>query len=145
RGEQDILAEARVAATLEHSGVVAIFDVVDDERVPFIVEAHEALAALGPGMSPPRFVPDQLLIVDSARVYLLAGQVERAVELLREATASCLASNDPLRFVQAHALLGLGLEALGDHEGACAAYAFVDARWGRVEGSRTAALARARQ
>ena len=109
-----------------------------------VADAHEALTALGPGMSPPRFVPDQLLIVDSARVYLLADQVERAVELLREATASCLASNDPLRFVQAHALLGQGLEALGDREGACAAYAFVDARWGRVEGSRTAALARAR-
>lgn len=95
-------------------------------------DARAALAALSPLGPPRRFVVGRLPGVDAARVYLLAGRAEEAIPLLREATASCLATSEPVRFVQAHALLGRALEALGDTAGACAAYDAVMERWGKA-------------
>lgn len=108
-------------------------------------DAREALDELATLEVQPRFVTDRLFVVDTARVYLLAGQPERAIPLLREAARSCLGVVEPLRFVQAHGLLGRALEALGDRDGACAAYAAVLDRWGQAAPrSRTASAAMAR-
>jgi serine/threonine protein kinase len=106
------------------------------------VDARDALrelATLGVSL---QFMSDRLFGVDTAQVYLLAGQPDRAVPLLREAVRSCLMMEQPLRFVRAHELLGRALEAIGDREGACSAYAFVLSRWGQaVPSSRTARAA----
>jgi hypothetical protein len=91
------------------------------------LEALEVLEPLGP---PRRFLIDHLLVVDVARVYVLAGRMNDASALLEEACASCLAALEPLRFVQAHALLGRVREAQGHIDAACAAYQYVLARWG---------------
>jgi serine/threonine protein kinase len=108
-------------------------------------DAHEALAQLAALDVRPRFVSDRLFVVDTGHVYLLAGQPDRAASLLREAVNSCLAMSEPLVFVQAHERLGRALEAIGDQDGACSAYAGVLARWGEaVPGSRTASAARLR-
>lgn len=102
-------------------------------------EAREALARLSSFGGVRRFAGDHLLIVDAARVYLLAGRATEATELLREAVRSCLAALEPIRVVQAHALLGQSLEATGDRAGACAAYEQVLRRWrGAQPRSRTA-------
>ena len=93
-------------------------------------DAREAIAALPAGEPIRRFLYDRLLIVDTARVHLLAGQPADAIPLLRTAAASCLAADEPVRYVQAHALLGDALAATGDVPGACDAYAAVLARWG---------------
>lgn len=92
--------------------------------------AKEALAILEPLGPPLRFFVDHLLIVDTARVYLLAGRNKDAATLLTEASSSCLGPFEPLRFVQAHALLGRAHEALGDHDAACNAYRVVLQHWG---------------
>ena len=62
--------------------------------------------------------------------------------LLASRGNTALAMLEPLRFVRAHELLGRALEAIGDREGACTAYASVLARWGAaVPSSRTARAA----
>ena len=103
-------------------------------------DAHAALGEYAKLDVQPRFVTDRLFVVDTAQVYLLADQPEKALPLLREAVRSCLAVPDPLRFVRAHELLGRALEAIGDREGACSAYATVLAHWA-VPRSRTASAA----
>ena len=105
-------------------------------------DAAEALAVIPPEPVR-RFLADRLFIVDTARVYLLAGRPADALPLLREATASCLAADEPIRWVQAHVLLGDALAATGDVTGACSAYTAVTARWGAATPTpRTAIEAR---
>ncbi|MBL9103715.1 MAG: protein kinase [Myxococcales bacterium] len=106
-------------------------------------DARAAIAAL-PAAPVRRFITDRLFTVDAARVYLLAGRPEQAAPLLREATRSCLVALEPLRFVQAHALLGDALAATGEREAACEAYAAVRSRWAAARPrSRTAEAAAA--
>lgn len=93
--------------------------------------AKEALKILEPLGPPLRFFVDHLLVVDTARVYLVADRTTEAAKLLTEASTSCLGPLEPLRFVQAHALLGQAHDALGNHDAACAAFHFVLQRWGR--------------
>jgi len=92
--------------------------------------ALEALKVIEPLGPPLRFFVDHLLIVDTARVYLLAGRAKEAATLLSEASTSCLGPLEPLRFVQAHALLGQAHEALGNQDAACNAYRAVLQHWG---------------
>ncbi|HRI66831.1 MAG TPA: protein kinase [Polyangium sp.] len=92
--------------------------------------AMEALKVLEPLGAPLRFFIDHLLIVDTARVYLLAGRPKEAATLLGQASSSCLGPLEPLRFVQAHALLGRAQEALDNHDAACNAYRVVLRHWG---------------
>lgn len=92
--------------------------------------AMEALKVLEPLGPPLRFFVDHLLIVDTARVYLLAGRAKEAATWLNEASTSCLGPLEPLRFVQAQALLGQAYEALGNHDAACRSYRVVLQHWG---------------
>lgn len=92
--------------------------------------AREALAVIEPLGPPLRFFVDHLLVVDTARVYQLAGRNQEAAKLLGEACMSCLGPLEPIRFVQAHALLGRAHEALDNREAACKAYAIVLRHWG---------------
>ncbi len=92
--------------------------------------AREALEVLEPLGAPPRFLVDHLFVVDTARVYVLAGHFQKAVKLLEEACASCLGPLEPLRFVQGYALLGQAHEGMGNNEAACRAYRNVLQRWG---------------
>ncbi len=94
--------------------------------------AREALTVIEPLGPPLRFFVDHLLIVDTARVYLLAGRNKEAVKMLNEACLSCLGPLEPIRFVQAHALLGRAQEALDNAEAACKAYNVVLLHWGRA-------------
>lgn len=97
--------------------------------------AREALAVLEPLGPPLRFFVDHLLVVDTARVYFLAGRFSDAAKLLGEACASCLGPIEPIRFVQAHALLGQTQQALGNIEAACNAYEVVLQHWGAARPS----------
>lgn len=107
--------------------------------------ANDALKILEPLGPPLRFFVDHLLVVDTARVYLLAGRTKEAVHLLTEASSSCLGPLEPLRFVQAHALLGQAHDTLGNHDAACDAYGIVLQRWGASRpGSVTAKQTRER-
>lgn len=107
--------------------------------------AHAALAVLAQLEGPRSFVEDRLFNVEVARVHLLAGQPEPAVTLLRQACASCLAVAEPLRFVQAHLLLGEALELTGEVQGACVAYEHVLRHWGAAPRSTSASRARQRR
>lgn len=89
----------------------------------------EALDKLAPHGPPRRFLNEQLLVVDAARVYLLAGRIDEASALLREACASCLSVHEPIRYVQAYALLGHSSEAQKDIDAACKAYSVVLEHW----------------
>lgn len=97
--------------------------------------AREALRMLEPLGKPRRFIVDRLLVVDTARVYVLAERFDDALALLEEACASCLVSIEPLRFVQAHALLGRVREARDEVEPACKAYRMVLEHWGKARPS----------
>ena len=114
-------------------------------RVRTPEEAREALVALDALDGAPQTLDFRLLNVDLGRALLLGGRPREAVVLLREATRSCIAAYDPLRFVQGHALLGEALEELGEVDAACSAYGEVRSRWGDAQpGSTTAAEVRAR-
>lgn len=95
-------------------------------------DAQDALRALAPLGAPRRLALGHLLGVDAARVFVLAGRAAEAIPLLQEATSSCLGAFEPVRFVQAQAVLGRALELKGDTAGACAAYGAVLARWGKA-------------
>ncbi len=67
------------------------------------------------------------------RTYLLAGRVDDAIAVARQASASCTRIDGFLKQVQATETLGEALEQKGDRDGACAAYATVLARWGHAK------------
>ncbi len=77
------------------------------------------------------------------RLHLLGGRREEALRELRRAADGCWYAESPLH-VQAHLWLGEALEQANDVEGACRAYAYVSARWGRDARSVTARAARER-
>ncbi|WP_394821751.1 protein kinase domain-containing protein [Pendulispora albinea] len=78
------------------------------------------------------------------RVYLFAGEVERALPVLRRAASNCDIIAGPLEHVWANLDLGTALERQGDLPGACAAYAVVQQRWGHEPRSVSARKARER-
>jgi serine/threonine-protein kinase len=109
------------------------------------LDAREALDAL-PQYSPlPRFdgfVWDESVM---GHVLRLAGRVDEAISHLRRAVATCLDPHYIFDQTWAAEELGEALEAKGDKDGACAAYAAVLARWGHAKPrSVTADAARAR-
>ncbi len=109
-------------------------------------EARAALVELArfATLPPP---PRDLTLADAAsgKVLFLAGRIDESVPYLRRAVATCLAFDEPVAHTRAAAYLGRALEALGDKEGACAAYAVVLSRWGNAKPrSTTASAARAR-
>jgi serine/threonine protein kinase/tetratricopeptide (TPR) repeat protein len=111
-------------------------------------QAREAIAAL------PRFVPLPRDIGNPGtwtareeaigRVYLLAGDLDDAIEHLRLAAGSCGVLTNLHLYVRAHEELGEALAAKGDTVGACAQYGVVLSYWGNARPrSVTADLARA--
>ena len=66
------------------------------------------------------------------RVLLRGGREGEAIAPLRRASRMCNGLDDPFRHVRSHALLGRALEATGDVKGACEAYGYVVAQWGRA-------------
>jgi len=143
RRRQAWLAGWRARVGTEFEDLLWLRGYADTARTP--TDAHQALAERAKLEISLRFVTDRLFVVDRARVYLLAGQPEQAAALLREAVRSCLVLAEPLRFVQAHELLGRALEALGDRDGACLAYRAVLERWGQATPSSRTAIAAAQR
>jgi eukaryotic-like serine/threonine-protein kinase len=79
------------------------------------------------------------------RIHRLAGNLERALDLLLAAQKSCTLLLYPMAHVRAHFELGATYEAKGDFALACDEYRAVLRRWGRATpGSATAAAARER-
>ncbi len=85
-------------------------------------------------------LPGLLTFAHAGRALLLAGRVDEALGLLRRATASCAALDEPMLHTHAHAWLADALAKKGDKAGACAALAVVTKRWNPVN-SRTARAA----
>ena len=78
------------------------------------------------------------------QVLLLAGRVDEAIAHLRRALTACFATDYLPGHQFAAELLGEALEAKGDPQGACAAYAEVLVHWGNAKPrSKTADAARA--
>ncbi|WP_394844025.1 protein kinase [Pendulispora brunnea] len=77
-------------------------------------------------------------------VYLLTGNVEKALPYLRGAASSCQAVQFPFAHTRAHLHLGMALERIGDRAGACKAYNVVLARWGQEPRSTSAKASRSR-
>jgi serine/threonine-protein kinase len=104
-------------------------------------EAHEATDAL-PHDGLATFGPDNRLERDFdevateravARVHLLSGEVDLAIQRLRGAIAMCSAPSHPEEYLRAHRDLGQALEVKDDRGGACAAYSVVTRRWARAK------------
>ena len=71
----------------------------------------------------------------------MTAHLDEALPELELAARNCRAVSFPLEHTHANLHLGLALEAHGDHDAACAAYATVQQRWGSVSGSDTARTA----
>jgi predicted Ser/Thr protein kinase len=101
--------------------------------------AAEARAAMKT-MPKPHRMPDASAKVEITigRTALLAGDFPTAVAHLGNASRRCNAIQGPFDFVHAKLWLGEALEGAGDRVGACASYAAVTARWGKVRRSVTA-------
>ena len=97
-------------------------------------EAETALAAFGdyPPL-PTRTVRGASPAPTMGKVYALAERHADAIRELRIATASCRVLDEPIPLTRAFYFLGTSLEATGDHDGACAAYAKVIERWGNAK------------
>jgi serine/threonine-protein kinase len=72
------------------------------------------------------------------RLRWLAGDPAGALPDLLVAISDCNALGDPMRHTIAQYYIGTAREAIGDREGACAAYGLVLSRWGKITASRTA-------
>jgi serine/threonine protein kinase/tetratricopeptide (TPR) repeat protein len=108
-------------------------------------EAREALE-LFPNVKPPMVVSDKDFgLAMLGKLYTLVGRADEAVPMLERTVKSCYALMAPILHTRAAYHLGLALEASGDREAACGAYASVLARWGNAKpASVTAAKARER-
>jgi tetratricopeptide (TPR) repeat protein len=104
--------------------------------------AVDALASFG--AIPPFLIDGDLPEGGVGRALLLGGRPSEAVAHLKRAAGSCNTVTHPIAWVRAHASLGDALATTGDTAGACAAYAFVLARWGTAPRSVTASHARDR-
>jgi tetratricopeptide (TPR) repeat protein len=80
------------------------------------------------------------------RTALLAGDVDRAIDWLKQASGTCYTSESPVLFAQRARLdLGQAYEQKGDPAAACETYAKVVAQWGHAKPrSVTAEQAKAR-
>jgi serine/threonine-protein kinase len=92
--------------------------------------------------------PDELWFLTKVRdedaygnALRVAGHLDEAMPMLELAAHNCRALFFPIEHTRANLHLGLALEAKGDHDGACAAFATVVKRWGKVRGSETARTA----
>jgi eukaryotic-like serine/threonine-protein kinase len=103
-------------------------------------EASFAVAKMPVNLQPDVLAPLEQESV--ARVLALAGQPERAMPFLEQATERCLSLHAPMQFVRAQLLRGELLQAKGDLGGACAAFASVLSAWGSEPRSVTVEKAR---
>ncbi|HTV26051.1 MAG TPA: protein kinase [Polyangiaceae bacterium] len=108
-------------------------------------EARDALG-LFPNVAPPRVITDRdASLAMFGKLYALAGSLDVAIPLLQRTVKSCYALMMPLVHTRSTYYLGQALEASGDRDGACNAYASVLARWGNAKPpSVTAGKARER-
>jgi serine/threonine-protein kinase len=109
-----------------------------------LAEAKDALSILASFGSQSRHVPPgdaSLLDGLLGKVHLLAGDRRAALPHLEAAGRDCGALVRPVFHNQNLLRLGAVREALGDKEGACAAYGAIVARWGRTSRSITAKAA----
>jgi hypothetical protein len=73
-----------------------------------------------------------------ARVLALSGRTDEARPVFEMATRTCHVIDEPFASTYAHLWLGELLEAKGENDAACKAYAVVIARWGKAKKSVTA-------
>jgi serine/threonine-protein kinase len=109
-------------------------------------DAVEALGAMPLSGLPP-FHPFMYPEGAMGRIEMLAGDLDKALPLLKQATSGCFAVEDPFTTVRSHLWLGEALEKTEpkDVAGACQAYAFVARHWGDAKPrSVTAEAARRR-
>jgi serine/threonine-protein kinase len=95
-------------------------------------EAKNALDALSKFSPLPAFTPMSVASAHVGNVFLQAGRFEEAIVPLGRAVASCIALQEPASHTRASLRLGIAREALGQTEGACAAYRLVLDRWGHA-------------
>jgi serine/threonine-protein kinase len=108
-------------------------------------EATDALAVLPQFPHLPAATSWTMVTAQVGTTYLLAGRTDDAAPLLESGAAACFALDQPILHTRAQYDLGLVREALGNKDGACAAYGVVLARWGKASPrSVTAEMARAR-
>jgi predicted Zn-dependent protease len=108
-------------------------------------EAREALELFPSVKPPPVFWEKDYALPMFGKLYTLTGRAADAVPLLERTVKSCYALMAPVVHTRATYDLGQALEASGDREGACSAYASVLTRWGNAKpASVTAARARER-
>ncbi|WP_394844164.1 serine/threonine protein kinase [Pendulispora brunnea] len=72
-------------------------------------------------------------------IYLLAGDMARAIPLLENASSTCMGLRHGAIRVRAHLWLGMAKEKAGDVPGACEAYRFVLEQWGGAKPSSVTA------
>jgi serine/threonine-protein kinase len=107
-------------------------------------DAILALAAL-PSYEPlPGYQESLMPSALVGRVYLLAGQLDRAVPFLERAARDCRVLAYPVLWMQAHAWLGEAYEKAGNKDGACEAYRLVLTRWANARSSVSARDAKQR-
>jgi tetratricopeptide (TPR) repeat protein len=77
----------------------------------------------------------------------MTAHLDEALPELQRAAHNCRAVFFPIEHTRANLHLGLALEAHGDRDAACEAYATIEERWGKISGSETArtALAHAKK
>jgi len=141
---REAFVERRDAWLRDQRPDVSTSDIVSSYAlgVETTAEAREALALL----------PNEALPVlhdwhepAFGKLYALADRTKEALPLLQRTVKSCYALMIPLAHTRAFYHLGRALEASGDREGACSAYANVLERWGNAKPpSVTASKARER-
>jgi hypothetical protein len=78
------------------------------------------------------------MLTTLGKVHVLAGKHAEAIPFLEKVTLNCLQHEPWLWHAQSMARLGIAREATGDNPGACKAYQWVLARWGKSKESVTA-------
>jgi serine/threonine-protein kinase len=101
--------------------------------VTTVEDAREAIAALERYTPLPPYRIQTLADASVGLTFLLAGDSEKALTWLEQATKSCRALPSPVEHVRAHYWLGQAREAQGDKGAACAAYRVVLQRWGEAK------------
>jgi tetratricopeptide (TPR) repeat protein len=100
--------------------------------------AKRALELVPPG-GPPKFLNGAVLHLGVGKTYLLAGRTELARPWLERAAGSCSTLSAPVTWLRAQYWLGRALEAAGERDRACSAYATVIQRWGEAKPSSVTA------
>ena len=124
------LADSKASGALGDEGVWVLGYALQAETPE---DASEALKTMPPSIVTTTTwttkLPGLLTFAYAGRTLALAGRADEGIRLLKRATSSCSALDEPMLHTRAHAWLAEALEKKGDKAGACAALAVVTKRW----------------